>query len=401
MGELYEFAEALIDQIAVELDEEKEIAHLSSQISDDPDFTVKFDTLEKITAEIFPESKLQISKFTNLNVADSVTAQFPDLINLKLLKGKKVFSTKDARSFVDDLFEAISREDKSKIVDLIKKDTAKFITYSTYAKSYISKISTTYGDYMDSTIYLNNFILSRYPKIILYKQGAPYQQRFDTVNAGYRGALKMTVLEELIHSVQDNLYQINKQAVIQVNELNEELATIILALDDQTAKELTDYLQLQTVPDDFPIARRANLFFMLNPDNFIMNVLGPDVLTFTRVQIDPKIAKYIPELSDIYQRWLAPIQTHHAAFSIMEGMAEFCIQNILASDSDFEQYLQTFMGTDISAYRLRKNMGRDFVGVIYDTLGTDTFSQIIKTPPTTRELKNPQLYLKNHKIVQP
>ena len=63
------------------------------------------------------------------------------------------------------------------IAKLIEKDTEKFLVYSTYAKSYISKISTTYGDYLDSCVYLNKFILSNYPKIILYKQGQPYDLR--------------------------------------------------------------------------------------------------------------------------------------------------------------------------------------------------------------------------------
>ena len=400
MGELEEFAEALIDQIAVEINEEREISELTSKIADDTEFKVKFDALETVTDEIFTKFKDKISEFTKITVDNNVSAEFLELTELKLLKGKKVFSTQEARPFVDELFEAISREDTAKIAKMIEKDTAKFITYSTYAKSYISKISTTYGDYLDGTIYLNKFILSRYPQIILYKQGAPYEAKFDVVNAGYRGALKMTVLEELIHSVQNNLQEINKEAVTKVNELNEELAKIILSLNDDTAKNLTDYLQLQSVPDDFPIARRANLFFMLNPDNFIMNVLGTDVLTFTRVEVDPKISQYIPQLLDIYQRWLVPIQTHHAAFSAMEGMAEFCVQNILADDADFQEYLKTFMGSDISAYKVRKSMGNDFTKAVFEKFGKDAFEKIIKKPPSTRELKDPQMYLKNQGVFQ-
>ena len=84
--------------------------------------------------------------------------------------------------------------------------------YSTYAKSYISKISTTYGDYLDSCVYLNKFILSNYPKIILYKQGQPYESRKEQVESGYKGALKMTIVEELVHSTQENLQNANKNA---------------------------------------------------------------------------------------------------------------------------------------------------------------------------------------------
>lgn len=394
MGEIEEFAEALIDQISVELDEEKEIAGMTSKIADDPDFDVKFEDMETVADGIFVQMRDKIAEFTGIKVPD-IKMEFPELADLKKLKGRKVFATPGSQGFVDELFDAISREDKPAIASLIKKDTARFITYSTYAKSYISKISTTYGDYLDGTIYLNRFILSRYPQIILYKQGMPYDARFDTVNSAYRGALKMTILEEMIHSVQTNLHRINKEAVVRVNGLNEELAGIILNMDDAKAKSLTDYLQIQAVPDDFPMARRANLFFMLNPDNFIMNVLGPDVLTFTRVEVDPKISEFVPELLDVYQRWLDPIQTHHAVFSTMEGMAQFCIQGMLSDDADFQEYLQTFMGSSISAYQVRKNMGGDFTKAVFEEMGRDTFEKIIREPPTTRQLKEPGLYIKS------
>ena len=116
-------------------------------------------------------------------------------------------------------------------------------------------------------------------------------------------------------------------------------------------------MQLQTVPDNFPIAKRANLFFMLNPDNYVVDALGPDVMTYSHVEIDPKISEIVPELSDIYQRWLLPIQTHHAAFSTMEGMAEFAVQNILEDDDDFQNYLTTFMGTRFFSIQSKKKYG--------------------------------------------
>ena len=393
MVEFEEFAEALIDQIGVELSEEKEIMQLATKISEDPKFGIRFEPIEDIVGRIFVDLKSKITEFTGIKVSDGVTVEFPELEELKVLKGKKVFATKGAREYVDELFEAISREDKMGISKSVKKDTAKFLTYSTYAKSYISKITTTYGDYLESKIYLNKFVLSRYPQIILYKRGSPYERGFDTVNSGYVGALKMTVLEELVHATQGNLHEVNRDAVTKVNELNEELAGIILALDDQTAMKLTDHLQLQAVPDDFPIARRANLFFMLNPDNFIMNALGPDVLTFTRVEIDPKISEFVPQLLDVYQRWLGPIQTHEATFATMEGMAAFCVENILTGDRDFAEYLRTFTDTDVSTYRTRKSIGKDFVKTVFERLGGETFERIIKEPPTTFEIKDPQMYL--------
>ena len=203
----------------------------------------------------------------------------------------------------------------------------------------------------------------------------------------------MTILEEIIHSVQTNLQILNKQAVIQVNEINEELAKIILTLDDKTVTQLSEYLQLQLVPDEFEIAKRANLFFMLNPDNFITNIMGPDVMTYTKVEIDPKISDLVPSLQEIYQRWLKPIQSQHAVFTTMEGMAEFVVQKILKDDMNFQNYLTTFVGTDYSAYSVKKSTGKEFTQFLFNEFDKATFEKLIANPPNTRELKNPQLYL--------
>jgi hypothetical protein len=394
MTELEEFAEALLDQISVETDEEQEISELFSRINDDSsmpkDFEIMEDFAEKETAGLIQK----IHDFTKLEVPSNIKIEFPELKEFKMLKSKKVHTTNDSRQYVDELFSAVSDFDTKQIAKLIDKDLAKFLVYSTYAKSYISKISTTYGDILDSVVYLNKFILSSYPKIILYKQGPPFESRLKQVNSGYRGALKMTLLEELIHSTQNNLHEENKTAVVNVNSINEELAKMIIELDESTTTKLYEYLQLQTVPKDFPIAKKANLFFMLNPDNFIVNVLGPDVMTFTKVEIDPKISEFIPDLLDIYQRWLLPIQKHHAAFTTMEGIAEFSVQNILSNDLDFQNYLTTFMGTDFSSYQVRKSMGKEFTSKIYEKFGANTFNFLIEKPPSTRELKDPELYLK-------
>ncbi len=394
MGELEEFAEALLDQLAVEINEEKEISELADRISEDALFAVKFEKLENICDEIFPLMVKKVNEFFGISILPVLNLEYLELKEFKKMKGRKVFSSGETRIFVDDLFDAVANEDVKKIAALIKRDPTKFLVYSTYAKSYISKISTTYGDFLDSAIYLNKFILGSYPQIILYKQGPPFESKFESVKSGYRGALKMTILEEQIHSLQQNLQDVNKQAVIQVNTINEELAKIILGLDNSTADALTEYLKLQPVPDNFPTAKRANLFFMLNPDNFIVGVLGPDVMTYTKVEIDPKISEMIPQLLDIYQRWLKPIQTHHAAFTTMEGMAEFAVQNILKDDSDFQNYLSTFMGTDFSSYQVRKSMGKDFTQTIYQKYARETFRMLIEDPPSTLELKDPQRYLK-------
>jgi len=387
-----EFAEALLGQLSVELNEEKQITDLHSKINEDASFSVKFEELESISVKLVPELKQKLEEFLGISV-QQVNLKFPDLKEFKILKGKKVFSKDEVRQYIDELFNAVADEDLKRIAHLIVKDPTKFLVYSTYTKAYISNISTTYGDYLKPNIYLNKFILSRYPKIILYKQGPPYEERFDSVNSGYIGALKMTILEEMIHSVQENLQEVNRQAVIQVNAINEELAKIILALDDQAANKLTEYLQLQAVPDEFKHAKRANLFFFLNPDHFLVEQLGPDIMTFNQVDIDPKISEIIPQLLENYKKWLNPIQTHHAAFTVMEGMAEFAVQNILKDDSDFQNYLTTFMGTDMSSYQVRKNMGLDFVKAVYEKHGKDSFKMLIENPPNTKELKEPELYL--------
>ena len=393
MGETKEFAEALLDQIAVELNEEKEILNLSTKISDISDFPKNFTNMEDFSEENFPIMLQKIHDFTGLDVNSNIRIEYPDLKEFKLLKGKKVYATIQSSEFVNDLFSAVADESVEDISNLIQKDTKKFLVYSTYAKSYISKISTTYGDYLNSTVFLNKFILSKYPQIILYKQGHPYETNLEKIDSGYRGALKMTLLEELIHSTQINLESENKNAATNVNSINEELAEIILNLENTAAANLYEYLQLQTVPDDFPIAKKANLFFMLNPDNFVVNVLGPDVMTYSKVEIDPKISEIVPELDDIYQRWLSPIQNHHAAFSTMEGIAEFVVQNILKDDNDFQNYLTTFMGTDFSSYKVRKNMGRDLTEKVFNKFGKNAFKFLIDSPPGTRELKDPDLYL--------
>ncbi len=394
MGELEEFGEALLAQLSVEINEEKEISELFSKINEDASFSVKFDNIEKICQEIFPQMAQKVNEFIGIPILPILKLEYLELKEFKKMKGKKVFTDDKSRAYVDELFDAVSDENVQKIAGLIKKDTAKFLVFSTYAKAYISKISTTYGDFLDSAIYLNKFILGSYPQIILYKQGPPYESRFAAVKSGYIGALKMTILEEQIHSLQQNLHDINKKAVVEVNVINEELAKIILSLENSVVDSLIEYLKLQPVPDEFPTAKRANLFFMLNPDNFIVNVLGPDVMTYTKVEIDPKISEMIPQLLDVYQRWLKPIQTHHAAFTTMEGMAEFAVQNILKDDKDFQNYLSTFMGTDFSAYQVRKSMGKEFTQAVFEKYGKESFKMIIEDSPSTLELKDPQRYLK-------
>ena len=48
MAELDEFAEALMGQLSVEIDEEKVIAELGAKIREDRSFTVEFDNIESV-----------------------------------------------------------------------------------------------------------------------------------------------------------------------------------------------------------------------------------------------------------------------------------------------------------------------------------------------------------------
>jgi len=393
MGEFQEFAEALFGQLGVELDEEREIAELAARAREALPEGVRFGELEDVADGILAECRQKAEGFLGVGVPEGIHIKFPELAELKGIKGEKVFADGESRGFVRELFDAVSREDRPGIAELMEKDAAKYLVYSTYAIQYVSKITTTYGDYLNSTIYLNRFILSRYPSIILQKQGEPYESSFERVNSGYLGAVKMTVLEELVHSAQENLQRINMRAAEQVNRINEELANIVLRLDTGAVNGLAEYCQLQAVPDDFPFAKRANLFFFLNPDHFLTEQIGPDVMTFTHVEIDPKIGEAIPQLLGIYKRWLTPIQQHHAAFSVMEGMAAFAVESILKDDADFQAYLATFMGTDFTSYQVRRGMGKDFVKAVFEERGRESFRMIIDEPPTTRELKDPRAYL--------
>ena len=100
MSELDEFAEALMGQISVELDEEKEIATLSKKIKDDKDFTIKFDDVENIVQKIFPDLKQKVYDYTGLEISNELSIEYLGVDGFKRLKGKKVF-TDNAREFID------------------------------------------------------------------------------------------------------------------------------------------------------------------------------------------------------------------------------------------------------------------------------------------------------------
>ena len=394
MTEYDEFAEALIDQLSVEINEEKENSDLASKIDEDTEFKVTFDSLEDQSHKIFPWVKQEINNFTELTVPEDTKIEFPELLDLKKLKGKRIFTTDDARDFVDSLVDAISKEDIGKMSSLMRQDTTKYLVYSTYAKNYFSKISVTFGDYLDNTIYLNKLFFSILPKIKLYSQGPPYESGYEQIKSAYIGAIKMTMLEESIHAIQKNLYQSNKEAVKKVNEIYEELAKMILDLDDEKLSKIFDYMNLEVIPDEFPIAKRANLFFVLNPESFILGTLPQDQMATKEGRIDTKLSEMIPQLSDIYSRWLKPRQQQYSAMTVIQGMASFVIRNILKDDQDFKNYLFVFKGTDLSAFQVQSNVGIRFTETIFSKLGKKAFIKLIEDAPSTVELKDSQLYLK-------
>ena len=90
MGETEEFAEALLDQIAVELNEEKEIGQLSNKITDDKDFPQQFTSMEDFSEQNLPVMAEKVHDFTGIEVKSNIKIEFPDLKEFKLLKGKKV-----------------------------------------------------------------------------------------------------------------------------------------------------------------------------------------------------------------------------------------------------------------------------------------------------------------------
>ncbi len=394
MSEADEFAESLLDQIDVEIQEEKKITESADRISEDPGFRVKFEPLEDAAGRIFDDYRERAAEFTGLQVPTDTRIEFLDLKGMKIVKGKRVHAAHGSREYVDALFEAVSRNDKKNIATLFQKDSVRFLTYSTYVKSYISNITTTYGEYLEPAININKFVLSRYPQIILYGHGAPYEARFDDVHSGYIGALKMTILGELIHSMQGALHkEVSKWATV-THQLSEELASNILALDDGAAATLCDHLDIRGIPDDFPMAIRANLFFTLHPQSLVINELGPQAMAFTKIQVDPKILEHVPNLAQVCQEWLAAMRSHGVAFDAIEGMTKFCIKGMIPDDGDFKKYLEMFMGTDAYSYLDQKSTWGDFIDESFKLRGREIFGDIIGNPPTTNELASPNAYLK-------
>ncbi len=138
LGEFEEFAEALFGQLSVEIKEEKEITELAIKAKEALADKVQFKELEDISKEILPIFKDKVEEYLGVKVPENLQLRFPELEDLKKLKGDKVFADKEAKEYVTELFNAVAKEDSKKIAELMKQDTTKYLVYSTYAIQYIS-----------------------------------------------------------------------------------------------------------------------------------------------------------------------------------------------------------------------------------------------------------------------
>ena len=125
MGEFEEFAEAMFGQLSVEINEEKEIVELAIRAREDIAGKVQFKELEDIAKEVFPVYKDKIEEFLGIKVSDNLQLEFPELEDLKKLKGNKVFADKESKEFVTELFNAVAKENLKEIAELMQKNTAK------------------------------------------------------------------------------------------------------------------------------------------------------------------------------------------------------------------------------------------------------------------------------------
>ncbi|MCI4432402.1 MAG: hypothetical protein JHC41_02165, partial [Nitrosopumilus sp.] len=131
LSEFEEFAEALFGQLSVEINEEKEIFQLADKAKDDLSLKIKFDDLEKISNDVFPMLKKKVEEFVGIKISDNLKMKFPELVELKKLKGEKVFSDEKSKEYVRELFDAVANEDQQTIAKLMQKNTAKYLVYST------------------------------------------------------------------------------------------------------------------------------------------------------------------------------------------------------------------------------------------------------------------------------
>jgi len=69
MSEFDEFAEALMGQLSVEIDEEKVIAELAKKIKEDRGFTVEFDDIESVSKNLFVDLAQSVYEYMGMEVS--------------------------------------------------------------------------------------------------------------------------------------------------------------------------------------------------------------------------------------------------------------------------------------------------------------------------------------------
>ncbi|MCH7561521.1 MAG: hypothetical protein IIC67_09210, partial [Thaumarchaeota archaeon] len=125
LGEYEEFAEALFGQLSVEIDEENEITELAIKAKESLGDKVQFKELEDIAKEIFPVFKNKVENFLGVKVPENLQLKFLELVDLKKMKGDKVFADKETKVFVTELFQSVAKKDLKKIAELMEQNTAK------------------------------------------------------------------------------------------------------------------------------------------------------------------------------------------------------------------------------------------------------------------------------------
>ena len=89
MSEFDEFAEALMGQLSVEIDEEKVITELAKKIKEDRNFTVEFDDIETVSKNLVADLTQRVNQYMGLKVSEKLSIEYLKLDEFKRLKGKK------------------------------------------------------------------------------------------------------------------------------------------------------------------------------------------------------------------------------------------------------------------------------------------------------------------------
>ena len=76
MSEFDEFAEALMGQLSVEIDEEKVIEEFAKKINEDRNFTVKFDDIEMVSQNLFADLVQRVSEYMGLEVSKELSIEY-------------------------------------------------------------------------------------------------------------------------------------------------------------------------------------------------------------------------------------------------------------------------------------------------------------------------------------